>query len=84
MREHIRKLVLNARRATWTDPAERPTSPPLDRAATAHPPSLAADAIRMARLAAMVHMDQAAGLRAYMSAAAQPSAPAPGSMEMNA
>lgn len=65
MREHIRQMVFNARRATWTDPAQRAVGSPL-QSTSAGVESLAAQAVVMARVASTMHMDQAARLRAQM------------------
>lgn len=71
MRERIRQLVSSARRVTRTEPAEH-THPgsPIVRAHEAE--ALGAEAVRLARLAAALHMDQAAKLRARVAAMNSP------------
>ena len=66
MREQIRQLVISARRATRKEPAEHNTPALVIRACEEQ--SLGADAVRLARIAAALHLDQAAKLRARMAA----------------
>lgn len=67
MREHIRTIVTSARRAPWTEPAESLQPSTLHQAHADGASLLAAEAIRMAHVASVMHMDQAARLRVQMA-----------------
>jgi hypothetical protein len=70
VREQIRKMIASARRVSRTNPAE-PFQPNGSSAApnlgSLDEGSLGAHAIRVARIAATLHLDQAARLRAQVA-----------------
>ena len=67
MRERIRQLVINARPFAWTQPVEHNLEASCIIRASGEC-SLGAEAVRLARIAAAMHMDQASKLRARMAA----------------
>ena len=77
MRERIRQLVSSARRATRKEAGKPAASVVLVKSA-ADECTLGCEAVRLARVAAAMHMDQAAKLRARI--AAFDAAPAPASL----
>lgn len=76
MRERIRQLVNSARRATWTEPAVHITNPPTIVNAPDER-TLGAQSVRLAQIAAAMHLDQAAKLRVRMIAWHGSQTPAP-------
>ena len=69
MREHIHQLVFNALRVTRMEPAQQfaNSNPLRSQPSGCDMADLSAAAVRMARVATAIHMDQASRLRVRMA-----------------